>query len=145
MKEPSALPRPVPAWCISRILRRDRTNRMLWVSLVAQMVKNLFAMQETRVLSLRQEDPLEKGMATHSSILAWRTLWTEELGRLQSMGSQRLRHDWATNTLYSIDWPLSHSGVRASFRLYSRKSTCTFTVSLRIWSSTSMDVTNCRA
>ena len=57
------------------------------------MVKNLFAMQETRVLSLRQEDPLEKGMATHSSILAWRTLWTEELGRLQSMGSQRLRHD----------------------------------------------------
>ena len=57
------------------------------------MVKNLFAMQETRVLSLSQEDPLEKGMATHSSILAWRTLWTEELGRLQSMGSQRLRHD----------------------------------------------------
>ena len=57
------------------------------------MVKNLSATQETQVLSLSQEDPLEKGMATHSNILAWSTLWTEELGRLQSMGSQRLRHD----------------------------------------------------
>ena len=57
------------------------------------MVKNLSATQETQVLSLSQEDPLEKGMATHSNILAWSTLWTEELGRLQSMGSQRVRHD----------------------------------------------------
>ena len=53
-------------------------------SLVAQMVKNLPAMQETRFWSLGQEDPLEKGMATHSSILAWRILWTEEPGALQS-------------------------------------------------------------
>ena len=57
------------------------------------MVKNLPAAQETCVRSLGQEDPLEKGMATHSSILAWRILWTEEPGRLQSMGSQRVRHD----------------------------------------------------
>ena len=55
-------------------------------------------MQETRVSSLGQEDPLEKGMATHSSVLAWRTPQTEEPGGLQSMGSQRIRHDWATNT-----------------------------------------------
>ena len=62
-------------------------------SLVAQMVKNLPAMQETGVRSLSQEDTLEKGMATHSSILAWRIQWTGEPGRLQSMGSQRVRHD----------------------------------------------------
>ena len=55
-------------------------------SLVAQMVKNLPAMQGTQVQSLDQEDPLEKGMATHSSILAWTIPWTEEPGRLQSMG-----------------------------------------------------------
>ena len=56
------------------------------------MVKNLPAMQETWVRSLGWEDPLEKGMATHSSILAWRILWTEEPGGLQSMGSQRVTH-----------------------------------------------------
>ena len=60
------------------------------------MVKNLPAMQETWALSLIREDLLEKGMAIHSSILAWRIPWTEEPGRLQSMGSQRLRHDLAT-------------------------------------------------
>ena len=57
------------------------------------MVKNLPAMQETRVRSLGQEDPLEKEMATHSSILAWKIPWIEEPGRLQSMGSQRVGHD----------------------------------------------------
>ena len=57
------------------------------------MVRNLPAMQETRVLSLDQEDPLEKEMATHSSTLAWKIPWTEEPGRLQSMGSQRVGHD----------------------------------------------------
>ena len=61
------------------------------------VVKNLPAMQETQVWSLGWEDPLEKGMATHSSILAWRILWIEEPGGLQSMGSQRVRHDWVTN------------------------------------------------
>ena len=56
------------------------------------MVKNLPAMQETRVRALGREDPLEKGMATHSSILAWRIPWTEEPGGLQSMVLQRVRH-----------------------------------------------------
>ena len=58
-------------------------------SLMTQIVKNLPAMQETRVCSLGQEDPLEKGMATHSSTLAWRIPWTEEAGGLQSMGSHK--------------------------------------------------------
>ena len=62
-------------------------------SMVAQLVKYLPAVQETQVQSLSQKDPLEKAMATHSRILAWRTPWTEEPGRLQSMGSQRVRHD----------------------------------------------------
>ena len=57
------------------------------------VVKNLPAMQETLVQSLGQGDPLEKGLATHSSILAWRIPWTEEPGRLQSMGLQRVGHD----------------------------------------------------
>ena len=60
---------------------------------MAQMIKNLPAMQETRVRFLEWEDPLEKKMATHSSILAWKTPWTEEPGRLQSMGSQRVGPD----------------------------------------------------
>ena len=60
---------------------------------MAQMVKNLPAVQETQVRSLGWEDPLEKGMATHSSVLAWRTPWTEEPSGLQSMWSQRVRHD----------------------------------------------------
>ena len=64
-----------------------------WTSLVAQMVKRLPTMQETQVQSLGREDPLEKEMATHSSILAWKIPWMEEPGRLQSMGSQRVRHD----------------------------------------------------
>ena len=68
------------------------------VFLVAQMVKNLPAMQETRDQSLCWEDPLEKGMSIHSSILTWRIPWTEEPGGLQSMGLQRVRHDWVTNT-----------------------------------------------
>ena len=64
-----------------------------WASLVAQMVKCLPTMQETQVQSLGREDPLEKEMAIHSSILAWRIPWTEEPGGLQSMGSQRVRHN----------------------------------------------------
>ena len=57
------------------------------------MVKNLHAMQETWLQSLGWEDPLKKEMATHSSVLAWRIPWTEEFGRLQALGSQRIRHD----------------------------------------------------
>ena len=66
---------------------------IIWASLVAQMVKCLPAMRETWVRSLGWEDPLEKGMATHSRTLAWKIPWTEEPGRLQSMGSQGVRHD----------------------------------------------------
>ena len=62
-------------------------------SLVAQMVKRLSTMRETRVQSLGREDPLEKEMAIHSSTIAWKIPWTEEPVRLQSMGSQRVRHD----------------------------------------------------
>ena len=62
-------------------------------SLVAQMVKSLPAVQETWVQSLGEEGPLEKEMAAHSSVLAWKTPWIEEPGRVQSMGSQRVGHD----------------------------------------------------
>ena len=62
------------------------------------MVKNLPATQETWIQSPNKKDPLEKGMTTHSSILAWRILWKEEPGGLESMASQRVGHDWATNT-----------------------------------------------
>ena len=72
-------------------------DSILWASLVAQMVKCLPMMQETQVQSLGWEDPLEKEMATHTSILAWKIPWTEDTGRLQSMGSQRVRHDLATS------------------------------------------------
>ena len=66
------------------------------MSVVAEMVKSLSATRETPVGSLGWEDPPEKRIATYSSILAWRIPWTEELGRLQSMGLQRIRHDLAT-------------------------------------------------
>ena len=65
----------------------------MMTSLVAYMVKHLTTMRETQVQSLGWEDPLEEGMAIHSSILAWKIPWTEDPGRLQSMGSQRVGHD----------------------------------------------------
>ena len=65
-----------------------REKKREWASLAAQMVKNLPAVQETQIQSLDQEDPLEKEMATHSSILAWKIPWTGEPGGLQSIGSQ---------------------------------------------------------
>ena len=70
--------------------------------LVAQTVKDPSALQETQVWSLGQEDPLEEGMAIHSSILALRILWTEVSGRLQFTGLQRMRQDWATNTFNKV-------------------------------------------
>ena len=76
-------------------------------SLVAQTIKHLPTMQETRVQSLCGEDLLEKKMATHSSILAWKIPWTEEPGRLQSTGSQRVGHDWAA----SLHSPCSTSQI----------------------------------
>ena len=69
------------------------TAKGLETSLVAQMVKRLPTMQGTWVRSLGQEDPLEKEMATHSSTLAWKIPWMEEPGKLQSVGSQRVRHN----------------------------------------------------
>ena len=69
------------------------SNIPLWTFLVDQMVKSLPAMQETQVQSLGWEDPLEKEVATYSSILEWRILWTEEPGGLQSLGSQRVGHN----------------------------------------------------
>ena len=74
-------------------------------------VKRLPAMQETWVWSLGWEDPLEKEMVTHSIILAWRIPWTEKPGRLQSTGSQRVEHDWATSHT------LTHSASQFSFHL----------------------------
>ena len=83
---------------------------------LAQRVKRLPAMQETWVRSLGQEDPLEKEMATHSSTLAWKITWTEKPGRLQSMGSQRVGHDWATSlSLYTLT---NTSGTLLRFHLF---------------------------
>ena len=77
------------------LLRRSIAiwSALLYCSLVAQEVKNLLATWETQVLSLGQKDPLEKGMATHSNILAWEISWAEEPGGLESMGSQRVGHN----------------------------------------------------
>ena len=66
------------------------------------MVKNKSSVQETQIWSLGWEDPLEEGMAIHSSILAWRIPWTEETGGLQSMGLRRVGHDWAINTHFQF-------------------------------------------
>ena len=87
MELEKTLESPFPCPLLLRLLA------FLGASLVAQMVKNPPAMWETWVQSLDQEDPLEKGMATHSSILAWRIPWTEEPGGLQSLESKRVSHD----------------------------------------------------
>ena len=82
------------------------------------MVKSLPAMWETWVQSLGQEDPLEKEITTHSSVLAWKILWTEEPCRLQSMGLQRVRQDWATSLSFLFftpaleAWSFSHWTTR---------------------------------
>ena len=78
---------------VSGVQQNDLVIYIYGASLVAQMVKNLPTMQETRVRSLNQEESLEKGLATHSSVLAWKIAWTEEPGGLQSMGLQKLGHD----------------------------------------------------
>ena len=76
---------------------RKVQRKLYRISLVAQMVKHPPTMRETRVWFLGRDDPLEKEMGTHSSILAWRIPWMEEPGRLQSTGSQRVGHNWATS------------------------------------------------
>ena len=80
-----------------------------WASVLAQTVKNLPSVQETQVQSLGREESLEKGMATHSSILARRIPWTEGPGGLQSMGLQSVRHDSVTNTFTCYNTYLSNS------------------------------------
>ena len=89
---------PITSWQLDGETMKTVTDYILGgsiitASLVAQMVKRLPTVWETWVRSLGQEDPLEKEMATHSSALAWKIPWTEERSRLQSMGSQRVRHD----------------------------------------------------
>ena len=86
-------------------------------SLVAQTVKHLPTVRETRVYSLSQEDPLEKEMATHSSTFAWRIPWMEEPGRLQSMGLKTVRHDWVT----SLTWSTCKLGMVEGIKLSVRK------------------------
>ena len=84
----------------------------IWTSLVAQTVKCLSTMRETWVRALGWEDPLEKEMAIHSSTIAWKIPWTEEPDRLQSMGSQRVGHDWATPlSIYHY----THLGIKWNF------------------------------
>ena len=78
---------------LSRVVNFEGKTNPFGASLVAQVVKNPPAMQETQVQSQGREDPPEKRIATHSSVLAWRIPWTKEPGRLQSMGSQRVRQD----------------------------------------------------
>ena len=99
-----------PALSNTYVPRTFTSTNLSWQqdSLVTQTVENLPAMQETGVQFLGQEDPLEEGMATHSSILAWRTPWTEDPDGLQSIGSQRVGYDWSnlarlcTTIKYSI-------------------------------------------
>ena len=95
-------------------------NKCLSLQYMSQMGNSLPEMREIQVWSLGQEDPLEKGMATHSSILACRVPWTEEPGGLPSMGLQRVGHDWGTRfftvllTLHALLWALTHCPWRAA-------------------------------
>ena len=101
-------------------------ERWLYVgaSLVAQTVKRLPAMWETQVRSLVREDPLEKEMAIHSSTLVWKIPWTEEPGRLQSMGSQRVRHNWVT----SLSFPFLYMWVGKGYEEWNIS--CEFLISV---------------
>ena len=92
-------------------VRHDWATSLHFTSLVAQMVKHLPTMQKTWVKSLGWEYLLEKEMATHSSTLAWKIPWTEEPGRLQSMGSQRVGHDWVTSLSLP---PVTHASVEVT-------------------------------
>ena len=100
----------IPTHKVSQILLTGKTSALfiyggiifIRPSLVAQMVKHLPTMWETRVWSLGWEDPLEKEMATYSSILAWKIPWTEELGWLLSMESKRVGHNWVTSLSLSL-------------------------------------------
>ena len=91
---------------------------LTWASLVAQTVKSLPEVRETQVWSLDREDPLEKEMAAHSNTLAWKISWMEEPGRVQSMGSQRVRDDWATSRSLSLN--LTYSPIAPRKQQFTR-------------------------
>ena len=117
----SLFDREKPLWFSNiTVAKRERA------SLVAWRVKSLPAMQETWVWFLSWEGPLEKEIVTHSSVLAWKIAWTEEPGGLQSMGSQRVGHNWATNTLTLTKgervaktyWQLDYDSLTEMYILY---------------------------
>ena len=91
-----------PSLLPSQFFWFNHSQSFSWASLVAQIVKCLPTLQETWVRSLGQEDSLEKEMVIHSSSLAWKILWIVEPGRLQSVGSQRVRHYWVNSLSLSI-------------------------------------------
>ena len=97
---------------------------------MAQMVKCLSTMWETRVQSLGWGDPLEKEMAIHSSTIAWKIPWTEEPGRLQSMELQRVRHDWATSLSLSHLYLDEHIYISDIFNIYKLNQTICYIVSI---------------
>ena len=94
----------IAGWPFSSSKTWIRTGNLVWsklcTPLVAQTVKRLSTIRETWVRSLGRDDSLEKEMATHSSNIAWKIPWTEDPGRLQSMGPQRVGHDWVTSLSY---------------------------------------------
>ena len=95
-------------------------NALSGAFLVSRTVKNLPTMLETLVQSVGQEDPLQKGMATHSSILAWRIPWTEKPGRLQSIGLQRVGHDWA-HMRSDMQFASSKNSLDEEFNFFNRE------------------------
>ena len=99
-----------------------------WTSLVAQTVKHLSTMRETQVRALGWEDPLEKEMAIHSSIIAWKIPRTEEPGRLQSMGSQRVGHDWATSLSFFFS-----SKQFSAIKTFASLLKCVSIVHINVW------------
>ena len=107
--------------------------RAFMASLVAQMVKNLPAVWETQVWCLGREDPLEKEMAAHSSILAWSISWTEEPGGLQSMGSQRVWHDWLTNTYTHTHTHNTHTHTHTEHLIYASHCSKCLTPKICLW------------
>ena len=124
--------KPKNTGVVSQFFLTQELNRSLlhYASLVAQRLKHLPAMRETHVRSLGQEDPLEKEMATHSTILAWRIPWTEDPGRLQSTEFQRVGHDWATSL-----YPLSSCITGGFFTSWATKEAHVYPTQIHIWHS----------
>ena len=112
--------------------KRHNIRIWIWTSLVAQRVKHLPAVRETWVPSLGREDPLEREMATHSSILAWKIPWTEEPGRLQTIGLPRVGHDWATSLSLSMHLEEIKSRERC-FVLFIQFFVCLYIHKVYIW------------